>query len=174
MDKTTLIGEFTSRNKEFIDFIKALPDNEFSKQYDNKWSAGQNLKHIFLSVRPLNQALYLPKFLFLIFGGSGKSSSYDALVERYQSKLKNGAKATRSYIPKKVSLSQKTRLIQKLNKTIESLGEKVNQLKESDLDKYRLPHPIIGFITIREMLYFGIYHPQHHQKNVENNLLSKK
>ena len=31
-----------------------------------------------------------------------------------------------------------------------------------DLDKYVLPHPLLGKVTLREMLYFTIHHNEHH------------
>ena len=43
------------------------------------------------------------------------------------------------------------------------------KLDEEDLDNYILPHPLIGKTTIREMLYFTIYHVQHHHKAIVDN-----
>ncbi len=33
---------------------------------------------------------------------------------------------------------------------------------EDDLDRFLLPHPLIGKLTIREMLFFTIYHNLRH------------
>jgi hypothetical protein len=33
-----------------------------------------------------------------------------------------------------------------------------------------LPHPLLGKLTLREMIYFTIYHVQHHHKLVQNQL----
>jgi hypothetical protein len=33
---------------------------------------------------------------------------------------------------------------------------------ESELDSYILPHPILGKLTIREMLFFTLYHDTLH------------
>jgi len=44
---------------------------------------------------------------------------------------------------------------------------------EEDLDKLILPHPLLGKLTLREMMYFTIYHVQHHQRIVERNLAAK-
>ena len=42
------------------------------------------------------------------------------------------------------------------------LLKKVENWKESDLDKYVLPHPLLGKISLREMLYFTDFHILHH------------
>lgn len=33
---------------------------------------------------------------------------------------------------------------------------------ERDLDRIRMPHPILGMLTTREMLFFTLYHNRHH------------
>ena len=38
--------------------------------------------------------------------------------------------------------------------------------RDTDLDKYFLPHPLLGKLTIREMLFFTLYHDRHHVNNV--------
>jgi hypothetical protein len=40
------------------------------------------------------------------------------------------------------------------------------------LDLLILPHPLLGKLTLREMLYFTLYHVEHHEKQVLENLKS--
>ena len=44
----------------------------------------------------------------------------------------------------------------------DSLVTAVGKWRERDLDKYRLPHPVLGKISVREMLFFTHYHDLHH------------
>ena len=37
---------------------------------------------------------------------------------------------------------------------------------EGDLDRVRLPHPLLGTLTVREMLLFALYHGLHHVNSV--------
>ena len=41
------------------------------------------------------------------------------------------------------------------------------KLSEKDLDKYILPHPLLGRMPLREMLFFTIYHTQHHTNSIK-------
>ena len=41
---------------------------------------------------------------------------------------------------------------------------------ESALDRYRLPHPLLGKLTVREMLLFTFYHHEHHANTVKRRL----
>ncbi len=42
--------------------------------------------------------------------------------------------------------------------------------REEDLDRYVLPHPLLGKLTLREMLCFTLYHNYHHVRNVATRL----
>jgi hypothetical protein len=172
MDRTKIKSELTNKYIEFTAYITSLSENDFLKKQNNKWSAGQQLEHIFLSIRPVNLALTIPKFLLTFFGRSSASRSYDELVQSYQNVLKNGGKASSMYLPKSVSTTKKQKLITKLENIIKRLSAKIDNYNEDDLDKYNLPHPLLGKITIREMLYFCIYHVQHHQQLTEENLMT--
>jgi hypothetical protein len=37
---------------------------------------------------------------------------------------------------------------------------------ERALDRHLLPHPLMGLLTIREMLAFTVYHTAHHLRRV--------
>jgi hypothetical protein len=50
------------------------------------------------------------------------------------------------------------------------LYEILQKWPENDLDKYRLPHPLLGKLTLREMLFFTLYHNRHHMNNVQRRL----
>ena len=54
---------------------------------------------------------------------------------------------------------------------IAGLDRLLDSLSESDLDTLQAPHPLLGKLTLRELMYFTIYHAQHHQRNVEMGLL---
>ena len=88
------------------------------------------------------------------------------MVNTYQNVLHKGGKAGTPYTPKSVGIHQKQKLIADLTKLIASLVEKINQLSEDDLDQHILPHPLIGKTSIREMLYFTMYHVKHHHEQL--------
>ena len=172
MDKEELKATLMDKHSMFVNFIANLTISEFSHSKNEKWTAGQQLEHILLAVKPVRQALSLPKYLLkVIFGKANRpSKTNDALIEKYLDKLKNGGRATRRFTPKTVDLKQSEKLIRALTGEVKLLCLKVDRFTESDLDKYILPHPLLGKLTVREMLYFTIYHVQHHQAQTERNL----
>ncbi|MBK7609450.1 MAG: hypothetical protein IPI18_20745 [Saprospiraceae bacterium] len=41
---------------------------------------------------------------------------------------------------------------------------------EAEIDRYLIPHPLVGKITMREMFYFTVFHAGHHQNNLIRDL----
>ncbi|RBL92601.1 DinB family protein [Chitinophaga flava] len=156
----------------FVDFVQALPDHRFTATPYGKWSAGQQLHHLIKSVRPVTTAMGYPRILLRYFGVSQlPSRSYDMLAEQYDQVLAHGAKSTGAYLPGVIYSAQRPVLIQEFVKQKEKLLAHLDNWSENDLDKYRLPHPLLGKITIREMLYFTAYHNQHHLEKLQDHEL---
>ena len=112
----------------------------------------------------------LPKILLpVIFGRANRPSrSYDELVTRYKEKLQAGGKSTARFLPD--STCDRLALIQTLQNHVNSLSSRINRFSESELDEFILPHPLLGKLTLREMLYFTIYHVEHHHLQVNLNM----
>jgi len=147
----------------FVDFVNTLPDIRFTASPYGKWSAGQQLDHLTKSIRPISSALGFPKVTLRYFGVSqSPSRSFDQLVTDYQRVLNSGFKTTRAYMPGVIYPSQRPALLQNFLLQKNKLTVKLLNWSETDLDKYRLPHPLLGKITVRETLYYIAHHNEHH------------
>ena len=166
MTKEEICNNLESEHRKFTDYITSLNDEAFLKSPEGKWYPGQHLDHIIRSVSAVRQALRLPKMILkIIFPKANRvSKSYEGLVEKYTSKLQQGGRAAGRFIPSPVQPAQKNNLIEKLNQLVTKLCGHLNDYQEEDLDSITLPHPLLGRLTLREMLYFTIYHVQHHHK----------
>ena len=63
-------------------------------------------------------------------------------------------------------------LIQKWLEVSERLPAALANWNEKALDRHCLPHPVLGKLTVREMLFFTLYHNTHHVNDVERLLAS--
>lgn len=162
--KNEIINALDEKVSSFNEFIHPMGREEFENAPEGKWSAGQNLDHLIRSVRPLLLAYSLPRFILkTVFGKTNRTSrSYDGLVNKYKEKLGKGGRARGPFIPPVISFNQKQTLLEKYKSYKERLISKVKKYKEEDLDYYVLPHPLLGKITLREMLFFTIHHNEHH------------
>ncbi|MEO1434181.1 MAG: DinB family protein [Bacteroidota bacterium] len=171
MQKNTLIADLVTRHQTFGEYIDGLSESAFEFHREGKWTPGQELEHILTSIRPLVNVLPNKEFIASKFGkGDGQSGNYDSVVSRYQAKLAEGGAAFGQYLPEPVTWDRKAMMLGELNECTEQLKQILQDYSEAELDGLRLPHPLVGLFTIREMIYFTSYHVGHHQKNTINNL----
>lgn len=172
MTKQEIIIKLIKNHTDFAQLIKGLSDKDCMFSFENKWTAGQQLDHIVRSVSPLNMAFTLPKLAIrLLFGKANRpSKNYDDLVKKYMLKLETGGVATGRFVPQVIGLDKKEQLTNSLLKIVKDLSKKIDKYSEAQLDEYLLPHPLLGKLTIREMLFFTIHHVEQHQKITLRNL----
>ena len=168
MHKNEIISLLRKNHESFTFMIRSLDEDRFLFTVNNKWSAGQQAEHILRSIKPVRLAFTLPRVaLQMIFGRSNRpSKTFEALVEKYKDKLAAGGKASARYIPKPVLFKDREDICASILNVNESICRKLNNCSEAELDKYILPHPLLGKLTLREMLYFNIHHVKHHEDSV--------
>jgi len=163
-NKPQIISALNEKIDVFNSYILSLNQEQFEATPNGKWSAGQNLDHLIRAIKPLQLAYSLPKFaLLILFGKTNRSSrTYEELVTKYKSKLAAGGKASSPFIPPTINFEKRENLIKKYNEQKQKLIARIENQSEKDLDVYILPHPLLGKVTLREMLYFTIHHNEHH------------
>ncbi len=168
MKKQDLFHELKAEIDKTIALTNAIPDETFGISHNGKWSVAENLKHLVLSVKPVNLTMRLPQFLPKILFGKPKRNimTYSDVVAAYQAKLAEGFKAPSAYVPPK-SFPPKQQLIHEFTSIHQVMLKLAEQKNEDDLDAFLLPHPSIGKITLRELLCFTLYHIRHHLNTIE-------
>lgn len=171
--KEELLQTFERVNKDVASFFSSIPTEKFYLHPRNVWSAYNNLDHLNKSVAPLATALSLPKIVPSVLFGKAKKPSrhFEEIRETYQGVLKDGGKAGGRFLPDETETpkdaeNEKQKLLKKWKKTSDKLVSVLNKWNEKDLDIYTLPHPLLGKLTVREMLFFTLYHNTHHVNNV--------
>lgn len=172
MTKQEIIQKLISNHANFIVFIDTLSTIDFEFSKEEKWSAGQQLDHIYKSVNPLVLGFLLPKFFIGYWFGKANrpSKGYDTLVNKYLVKIKEGGKASGRFVPPVVKFTEKEKLKSTLKIAVAKLASRVDSFSEKQLDELILPHPLLGKVTVREMLYFTIYHVEHHKSIILRDL----
>jgi len=133
---------------------------------EGAWTAGQHLLHLIKSIKPLGKGMGYPRLLLVWkFGKVRKPSrTYEGTIQFYQDALDKGGKATGQYVPREVKKEEREVLVERFRNEMGILVKQVNRWSEKNLDKTAVPHPLLGNLTMREMLYFTIYHVEHHLK----------
>lgn len=154
----------------------SLPTERFLAPIGDAWSPADHVRHLTISVRAVTRGLELPRVLvWLVFGPArAPSRSYDALREIYRGVLARGAKAG-EYTPRPLpsagsgqafpiddAEATRARIMAQHTAAVGGLVATASGWSERALDRCRLPHPLLGKLTVREMLCFTLYHNLHH------------
>ena len=156
---------------ELIQWFQNHDDSQFEKpEAPGKWSAGQHADHLIKSTVPMRKGLAMPKIaLRTTFGVMNREErTYSALREKYKKALAEGGQAFGRYLPKGIRNEQKEQLINQLSYELEEIKKVLEKWDEKKMSKYILPHPLLGKFSIREMMYFTIFHTYHHLDILKN------
>jgi len=174
--KTELItNELVENHLNFSTYIAGMSLDAYEYSYQEKWNAGQHLDHIIKSVSVLTKALGIPRFILKSkFGVANRASrTPEALIEKYLEKLKTAKPTPSRFQPNIINFNEKEKAIKKLQKQVNKLCKRAMRFSEDQLDVYILPHPLLGKLTLRELLHFTSYHVKHHHELITESLKNK-
>ncbi len=150
-----------------VDYWARFDTAEFFARIDGSWSPAEHVRHLTRSMTPLLPVLRLPRMaLRVMFGrAAAPSRSYEQLQARYATALADGGTAGR-YAPSPEgadgTIIRRNAIMDNHSETLRGLTQAMERWTETELDAYRLPHPLLGRLTVREMMLFTLLHNQHH------------
>lgn len=153
-------------------YLSTLPDSAFFAAQGSAWSPARHVRHLQGSLEPLVLALKLPRWMLgLRFGHHhGPSRSFDEIRLAYLGHLAQGADAGRftpsAEAPPGDPPARRAEIMREWAAASVRLQNARQRWPEGALDRHRLPHPILGILTVREMLSFTVYHTAHHLRRI--------
>ena len=172
MTKATILQKLEAEHLAVVDYVTGLGQVDFEAAPEGEWTAGQQIEHLYLSIKALTQAVGMPKMaLSAVFGKADRPSNlYDEVVEDYENALKKGGEAPVDFCPEIIPFAAKEKTLTRLKETALRLCQALQNFSENDLDHYTVPHPLMGTMTLREMLFFTIFHVEYHHQSIQRNL----
>lgn len=168
MKKAEVIEVLNEKHQVLYEWLDTHPVEKWVEGPQGKWNTGEHIVHLIQTANAINKALWLPKFFLKYkFGVNNRANrTYEEIIKKYQDKLaKNpGVVAPISRNMPSISTANKTTYISNLEKEKLKLIKLFKKWKEHDLDTYLLPHPLLGRMTIRELILWTAYHVEHHYK----------
>ena len=173
MDKEAIAELIEEKYARLIEWLKAQPEDHWETGPEGKWTTGQQALHLLQSIKPLNTAMSMPKFILKYkFGKANRPvREYNAVVERYNERLEKAKGKTYkgSQNMKIPSLKEKKYIINRLQVEQKKLQYKTRKWKDKHLDHLILPHPLMGKMPVREIVMWSAYHVEHHTNTLKNN-----
>lgn len=165
----SILEELDRVEREVGEFFGSLDAQEFVLRIGDAWTPGQHLDHLNIAASAAARAYTVsPWLLQLRFGRARASRSFDDLREAYRARLARGGGATGRYVPQRSDaddedpIVQRTVLLSRWHRVTERFRAGVRAWRETSLDRARVPHPLLGRITMRELAFFTIFHSRHH------------
>ena len=155
---------------EVASFFGGLSDTELVHREGDAWTPAEHLAHLSTSVSAVARGLAMPRLLLrLRFGASSAPSrSYRQTCDLYRERLAGGGRASGGFVPPRED--PEPAAVPDLRRAILARWGRVNgrlcaglaPWSERELDRIGMPHPLLGRLTTREMLFFTLYHDRHH------------
>ena len=171
MSPSTL-PEIAARIREVRDelavWFGGLPADDLFRRLPGAWAPIDDLRHLVRVNAALVKGLGYPPFVLrLRFGRAWRKAwDYDRLAIMYDALLASGVKSPSPFEPRSGVVADREayreRVLGQWRSVNEQLLDRVERLGERTADRGVLPHPGMGLMSLREMLFFTIHHDLHH------------
>ena len=170
LTRENLVSAVSAVEVDVADFFASLTPEELVLRVEGAWTAAEQLAHLNSAVSAVARGFAVPRFILRMrYGGARRSGrSYTALRDDYRARLAAGGRASGPFVPNRDDLptsqseARRQDLLARWRRINGRLQKALESWDEKDLDTIRLPHPLLGKITAREMIYFTVYHSEHH------------
>jgi hypothetical protein len=155
-------------HEESIAYWSGYDDAAFFAPMGEHWSAADHVRHLTRSMRAATTGFRMPVFALRLFFGRprGESRRFQALREAYHAVLAAGGRAGRfapaPLAPDERTAGQRARVMAFHAEAVSALERALGAWRDPALDTARIPHPLLGSLTAREMAQFLLYHNLHH------------
>jgi len=170
--KLEIIVELRTLHERSTGYWNAFSTADFLAPLGEAWSPADNVRHLNKSIRAVTRGLRTPRPLVLLAVGPAlrKSRNYAEIGDVYHGVLAGGADAGRfapsPQEPPADPEAWRADLMSRREAAAKGLEDSLTPWSERALDRCRMPHPLLGKLTVREMLLFTLYHNLHHVQNV--------
>ena len=177
MDKQEIYLKLVEQHQELKTYVSNLSDTALLQQKEGKWSALQNIDHLLKSLQIVNRAVRKPAFLLRrLFGKPNRAArTYDELVQRYREK---SAQATipppERFAARQATALHREEVLRQYDKEAQKFFKFVKRVKDAKLDGTLVPHPLLGKLILRELLYFMHFHTGHHLEAIKKSASLKQ
>lgn len=167
-----MVKAFSAEHAAVHQFFDDIPLDRFFVADGDAWSPAQHLVHLWLSSKPIVLLLSLPKLaLRLRFGKAAAPRGSLAAVRTEYMRIADAGQAiaTGDFVPrvKGTDAAEKARILEKWQDVGQQIEAVLPKWHDDDLDKLGAPHPLIGKMTVRDLLFFTLYHNLHHIRDVQ-------
>lgn len=158
------LGDALSEAGSYFD---GLSNEELFRHRPGAWAPIDDLAHLNLTTGLTARSLGLPPLeLAARFGRAERPSrTWDEVRQAYLETLAAGFRSPERFVPREAgtrSEKRRSRTLVEWRAVGEALLRALDGWDEGEVDSYVVPHPALGDLTVRELLFFTHIHVLHH------------
>ncbi len=160
--------DLMTRAHEVIATFTQLPEDTFFTGPKGRWSAAQHLGHLSLVRQKVNLGLQAKEQLPEAVERFG---TYDLVRQSYLDMLARTPAVFLQNNPFRVdpdATVTKADVIATYSQYSQACEQLLTDWQEEQLSQKAMKHPLLGLLSVREMLYFVHYHEWHHMQGIQH------
>jgi hypothetical protein len=162
-----ILAALEANARTLADYFAALPADAFFDGDSDRWSPAHHLAHLTATSAAITRGLRsggLPAH------PAGRSRSYAEVRDAAAASVRTTPKDTLLTMGRTVRIdagASQAGLVDAFLAAGVALREAIAGWDEGAMDRSAMPHPLIGALTVREMLLFAVVHERHHLRGVQ-------
>ncbi len=158
------------------DWCHAQSPDYFNEEIvSGKWPISHHIYHLVKSNNGASYAMNLNKLILRYkFGKNNRvERSYSELRDKYLNTLQelSPVSPVQGYSAQPGREFDFDTLMSRYKESMVRCEKSLIKWNEKSMSKYVVPHPAIGKLTMRELIYFTHYHNLHHLQNLKENYI---
>ena len=163
-----ILAALEANARTIADYFAALPAEVFFAGDSDHWGPGLHLAHITRTSRQITGGL---RSGALPVHPTAISRSYAEVRDAAAASLVEASKDTLLTMGRKVRIeegSTQGQVVEAFLAAGVTLREAIGEWSDEAMDRHAMPHPLMGVLTVREMLLFAVVHERHHLRRVQD------
>ncbi len=164
-----IVSALERNAQELAGYFGSLPEPVFLSGDDLHWGAAHHLVHVTIGHRRVARGLAAAGALPPSPGEA--SRRYAEVCATYRERLAAVPPAVlqRNPLPPQVPAgATQAEVVAAYTEASAKVREAAAAWSEDDLDRRGMPHPLMGLVSVREMLMFMVFHDRHHLEGVRS------
>jgi len=149
-----------------------------ARPVENKWTIAEEFDHVVRANALFTSALKQDEQFYAQFGTVDKAPmTRTELIDLYNSRLEefSGSGTVRPFKPTPIEDLDSKSMLHFWELTSQKFQERLSKRwSEELLDTRFVPHPLLGKLIAREIMYFIIHHTRHHIDSLERKVKALK
>lgn len=162
-----ILAALESNARTIAGYFSSLPDSAFFDGDSDRWSPAHHLVHLTVGSAAVAKAL---RSATLPMHPTGRSRTYAEVRDAAASSLGATPRDTLRDMGRTVVVAPADTKAERVRAFVSAsadLRSAAREWSEEALDRHALTHPLMGVLTVREMLLFQVVHERHHLRLVQ-------